>query len=230
MTTNGYQLTARQSGKLSGVRTSSSPKLPEGEFLRQSSLASSLGSRLAARAAPTRLSRARLSVDSASLSVSSAKMLPARPHLFPRLHFHLLQDEDFWKCMSARLWRCSSFGPFKHLLPATTCFACAAFARNAPHTSKCNAGHSIRLIFCEAHPVAACRVGTAGVDVRASASAAEVACASWCSSRSADPPSSCAAVGRRPPLLPPSPAIDTTTVRNQHLLSETLITWCICKG
>lgn len=63
------------------ARTSSSPKPPAPEPLRQSSLASSRGSRPAASAAPTRESRARLSVDSASFSVSSARMLPARPHL-----------------------------------------------------------------------------------------------------------------------------------------------------
>ena len=56
------------------------------------------------------------------------------------------------------------------------------------------------------HLVAAKMVGTAGGATRASASAAAVEFASWCSRRSAEPPSSSASEGRPP--LPAVPAQD----------------------
>ena len=61
------------------------------------------------------------------------------------------------------------------------------------------------------HLVAAKMVGTAGGATRASASAAAVEFASWCSRRSAEPPSSSASEGRLP--SPAAPAGDPPVQR-----------------
>jgi hypothetical protein len=159
--------------------TFSSPLETPEPFL-QSNLLSSCGRRPAASVAPTRASLALFSTVSASFSVSNASMLPARPHLQPA------------PCTTSNCQARAVVIPLACIL--------LLLQPRRKLTEAMHAGEQLAA-GCNAqclHLVAASRVGTAGGDARARASAAATACASWWSSRSEEPPSSSASDGLLP--------------------------------